>query len=144
MGRGVSHMTWSCYKFGTWDLWDLWDLVRDIIAVTSASPQGSSWVTLGWLSVTCRRHVPVVYSSPRSLRPHLLKDSSLSIYLVPQSCLYCPLSAKFLSHLNPSYSFLKKQLALKTRLFVYIHHSSYKFYNNPIKTLRAPHGKPLY
>ena len=48
-------------------------IVRDIIAVTSGSPQGCSRVTLGWLSVTCRRHVPVVYSSPRSLRPHLLK-----------------------------------------------------------------------
>src|SRR6266705_2857503 len=118
--------------------------IRDIIAVTSGSPQGSSRVTLGWLSVTCRRHVPVVYSSPRSLRPHLLKDSSLSIYLVPQSCLCCPLSAKSLSHLNPSYSFLEGQLALKTRLFVYIHYSFYKFGNNPTETLWAPHKKPSH
>ena len=118
--------------------------VRDIIAVTSGSPQGSSRVTLRWLSVTCRRHVPVVYSSPRSLRPHLLKDSSLSIYFIPQSCLCCPLSAKSLSHLNPSYSFLKGQLASKTRLFIYIHYSSYKFCDDPIKTLQAPHGKPLH
>src|SRR6266550_8472468 len=109
--------------------------VRDIIAITSGSPQGSSRVILRWLSVTCRRHVPVVYSSPRSLRPHLLKDSSLSIYLVPQSCLYCPLSTKSLLYLNPSYSFLKGQLALKTRLFIYIHHSFYKFCDNPIETL---------
>src|SRR6266705_7148102 len=51
-------------------------------------------------------HVPIVYSSPQSLRPYLLKDSSLSIYPVLQSCLYYPLSTKSLSHSNPSYSFL--------------------------------------
>ena len=51
--------------------------VRDIIAVTLGSPQGGPQIPLGWLPVTCRRHVPVVYSSPRSQRPHLLKDSSL-------------------------------------------------------------------
>src|SRR6266568_3987273 len=118
--------------------------VRDIIAVTSGSPQGSSRVTLGWLSVTCRRHVPVVYSSPRSLRPHLLKDLSLSIYLILQSCLCHPLSAKSLSHSNPSYSFLEGQLALKTRLFIYIHYSSYKFSNDLTETLQAPHKKPLH
>ena len=118
------------------------DNVRDIIAVTSGSPQGSSRVTLGRLSVTCRRHVPVVYSSPRSLRPHLPKDSSLtnlSCSTFPQSCLCCPLSAKSLLHSNPFYFFLEGQLASKTRLFVYIHHSFLKFCDdlngNPMDTL---------
>ena len=52
--------------------------VRDIIAVALGSPQGNPQAALRWLTVTCQRHVPVVYSSPQSLRPHLLKDSSLS------------------------------------------------------------------
>ena len=43
--------------------------VRDIIAVTSGSPQGSPRTPLGRLPVTCRRHVPAVYRSPRSQRP---------------------------------------------------------------------------
>ena len=41
-------------------------------------PSVSPRLALRQSSVTCRRHVPVVYSSPRPLRPHLLKDSSLS------------------------------------------------------------------
>src|SRR6266567_5157508 len=52
--------------------------IRDFMAVTSGSLQGSPWLALRWSSVTCRRHAPVVYSSPRPLRPHLLKDLSLS------------------------------------------------------------------
>ena len=51
--------------------------VRDIIAVTSGSPQGSPQTPLRWLPVTCRRHVPIVYRSPQSQRLYLLKDSSL-------------------------------------------------------------------
>src|SRR6266571_5921542 len=102
----------------------------------SGQLSGNPWMVVG--------HVPVVYSSPRSLRPHLLKDSSLSIYFVPQSCLCCPLSAKSLSHSNPSYSFLEGQLALKTRLFIYIYYSFYKFYDDPTETLRAPYKKPSH
>ena len=65
--------------------------VRDIIADTSGSPQGSPWTLLRWLPVTCRRHVSVVYRSPRSQRPHLFKNLSfLRIYLVPRSCLIAP------------------------------------------------------
>ena len=46
-----------------------WQIVRDIIAVTLGSPQGSPQTPLGWLLVTCRRHMPVVYSlhDPRGL-----------------------------------------------------------------------------
>ena len=43
--------------------------VRDIIAVTLGSPQGSPQTPLGWLPVMYRRHVPIVYSlhNPRGL-----------------------------------------------------------------------------
>ena len=65
--------------------------VRDIIADTSGSPQGSPRTPLGWLPVMCRRHVPVVYRSAQSQRPHLLKDLSLlPIYLVLRSRLIAP------------------------------------------------------
>ena len=58
-------------------------IVRDIIAVTLGSPQGSPRIPLGWLPVTCRRHVPVVYSlyDPRGL-------TSLRICLSHQSILF--------------------------------------------------------
>jgi len=43
--------------------------VRDIIAVTSSCPQDNLRTPLGWSPVTCRRHVPVVYSlhNPKGL-----------------------------------------------------------------------------
>ena len=56
----------------------MWATVRDIIAVTSGSPQ-SPRTPLGWFPVTCRRHLPVVYiisvdSDPRRENPpHLLQ-----------------------------------------------------------------------
>ena len=55
--------------------------VRDIIAVTLGSPQGSPWTPLGWLPVTCRRHVPVVYSlhNPRGLTSSRIRLSHQSI-----------------------------------------------------------------
>ena len=43
----------------------------------TGQPSVSPRLALGRSSVTCRGHVPVVYSSPRPLRPHLLKDSFL-------------------------------------------------------------------
>ena len=57
--------------------------VRDIITVTSGSPQGSPRIPLRWLPVTCQRHVPVVYSlhDPRGL-------TSLRIRLSHQSILF--------------------------------------------------------
>ena len=57
--------------------------VRDIIAVTLGSPQGSPQIPFGWLPVTCRRHVPIVYSlhDPRGL-------TSLRICLSYQSILF--------------------------------------------------------
>ena len=57
--------------------------IRDIIAVTLGSPQGSPQTPLGWLLVTCQRHVPVVYSlhDPRGL-------TSLRICLSHQSILF--------------------------------------------------------
>ena len=42
----------------------------------------------------CRRHVPVVYSSPRSQRPHLLKDSSLYSLSCSTITPYSPLLTK--------------------------------------------------
>ena len=36
--------------------------VKDIITVTSGSPQGSPQTPLRQLPVTCQRHVPIVYS----------------------------------------------------------------------------------
>ena len=55
--------------------------VRDIIAVTSGSPQGSPRTPLGWLPVTCRRHMPVVYSlhDPRGLTSSRIRLSYQSI-----------------------------------------------------------------
>ena len=57
--------------------------VRDIITVTLGSSQGSPRTPLGWLPVTCRRYVPVVYSlhDPRGL-------TSLRICLSHQSILF--------------------------------------------------------
>ena len=58
-------------------------IVRDIIAVTLGSPQGSLWTPLGWLPVMCWRYVLVVYSlhDPRGL-------ISLRICLSLQSILF--------------------------------------------------------
>ena len=94
--------------------------IRDIIAVTSGSPQGSPRTPLGWLPVTCRRHVPVVYSSPRSQRPHLLKDSSLYNLSCSTFTPLQPPVYKVPLYLNPSYSFWKDSWLQRTRLFVYI------------------------
>ena len=57
--------------------------IRDIIAVTLGSPQGSPWTPFRWLPVTCQRHVPIVYSlhDPKGL-------TSLRICLSHQSILF--------------------------------------------------------
>src|ERR1700729_1355364 len=57
--------------------------VRDIIAVTSGCPQDNPQTPLRWSPVTCRRHVPIVYSlhDPRGLtssRIRLLTNLSCS------------------------------------------------------------------
>ena len=65
-------------------------------------------------------HVPEVRArsiqSPRSQRPYLLKDSSLSpIYPVPQSCPYSPLSTKSPHTILPSVRLPPLSTVLKIR-----------------------------
>ena len=72
--------------------------IRDIITVTSGSPQGSPQTPLGWLPVTCQRHVPIVYSlyNSRGLtssKIHLSHQSILfHVYAFIASCLQSPLT----------------------------------------------------
>ena len=67
--------------------------VRDIIAghlgLPLGQPPDTPRIAVGHVPEARARSI----QSPRSSRPYLLKDSSLSlIYLVPQSCPYSPLS----------------------------------------------------
>src|ERR1700722_7202177 len=72
--------------------------VRDIIAVTSGCPQDNPRTPLGRPSVTCRRHVPVVYSlhDPRGLTSSRIRLSHQSILfhnrVLIAPCLQVPLT----------------------------------------------------
>src|ERR1700726_4533959 len=74
--------------------------VRDIIAVTSGCPQDNPRTPLRRPSVTCQRHVPVVYSlhDPRGLTSSRIRLSHQSILfhnrVLIAPCLQVPLTFK--------------------------------------------------
>ena len=72
--------------------------VRDIIADTSGCLQDNLRTPLGWSPVTCRRHVPIVYSlhDPRGLTSSRIRLSHQSILfhnrVLIALCLQSPLT----------------------------------------------------